>query len=157
MYDIVRYNPINQFHPFQSAYRKYNSTETAVLLTLDNTFHSIDQGMSTVLVFLDLSAAFDTIDNSILLNRLQSSFGIHDTALSWFHSYLSNRTQFLQIGNSRSSISHCPTGVPQGSLLGPMLFSLYTSPIAHIVSIPRIKTVIGSRAFRSAAPYGIVR
>ena len=90
--------------------------------------------MPTVLVSLDLSAAFDTIDNSILLNRLQSSFGIHGTALSWFHSYLSNRIQFVQIGNSRSSISSCPTVVPQGSVLGPMLFSLYSSPIAHIVS-----------------------
>ena len=53
---------------------------------------------------------------------------------SWFNSYLSNRTQFVQIGNSRSSISSCQTGVPQGSVLGPMLFSLYTPPIAHIVS-----------------------
>ena len=105
-----------------------------MLLTLDNIFHSIDPGMSTVLVSLDLSAAFDTLDHSIILNRLQFSFGIHGTALSWFHSYLSNRSQFVEIGNSRSSISSCPTGVPQVFVLDPMLFSLYTSPIAHIVS-----------------------
>ena len=122
------------FNPFQSAYRKYNSTETAMILTLDNIFHSIDQGMYTILVSLDLSAAFDTVDHIILLNRFQSSFGIHGTALSRFHSYLSNRTQFVQIGNSRSSISSCPTGVPQDSVLGSMLFTLYTFPIAHIVS-----------------------
>ena len=110
------------FNPFQSAYRKYNSTETALLLTLDNIFHSIEQGMSTVLVSLDLSAAFDTIDHSILLNRLKSSFGIHGTAFSWFHSYLSNRTQFVQIGNSQSSISSCPTGVPKASYLVPCFY-----------------------------------
>ena len=90
--------------------------------------------MSTVLVSLDLSTAFDTIDHCILINRLQSSFGIHSTALSWFHSYLSNRTQFVQIDNSRSSNSPCPTGMQQGSVLGLLLFSLYTSPIGHIVS-----------------------
>ena len=132
----VQYHIISSrnFNPFQSAYRKYSSTETVLLLTLDNIFHSIDQGMSTVLVSLDLSAAFETIDHSIFLNRLPSSFGIHGTALSWFHSYLSNRTQFVQIGNSLSSISSCPVGVLQGSVLGPMLFSLYTSPIAHMAS-----------------------
>ena len=78
--------------------------------------------------------AFDNIVNSIFLNGLQSSFGIHGNALSWFHSYLSNRTQFVQIGKCRYSISPCPTGMPQGSVLGPLLFSLYISPIVHIVS-----------------------
>ena len=67
-------------------------------------------------------------------SSLESVLLSNRTLISQIALYLSNRTQFVQIGNSRSSISSCPTGVPQGSVLGPMLFSLYTSPIAHIVS-----------------------
>ena len=122
------------FNPFQSAYRRFHSTETALLLTLDRIYHSIDQGFSTVLVSLDLSAAFDTIDHPTLLNRLSTSYGVHGAVLSWFKSYLSNRSQFVLIENSKSSISPSPIGVPQGSVLGPILFSIYISPISEIVS-----------------------
>ena len=79
----------SNFNPFQSAYRKYYSTETALLLALDSIYSSIDQGSFPLLVSLDYSSAFDTIDHNILLNRLQTCFGITDTALAWFRSYLS--------------------------------------------------------------------
>ena len=79
------------FIPNQSAYRPYHTTETALILTLDNILHAADKGSSFVLVSLDLSAAFDTIDHNILLSRLDNSFGIHGLALSWFQSYLSCR------------------------------------------------------------------
>ena len=79
----------SNFNPFQSAYRKYYSTETALLLALDNVYSSIDQGSSTLLVSLDLSTAFDILDHDILLNRLLTSFGISGSAFDWFHSYLS--------------------------------------------------------------------
>ena len=124
----------NNFNPFQLAYRRYFSTESALLLAVDNIYHAIDTGSSTVLVSLDLSAAFDTIEHSVLLNRLENSFGNTGVALAWFQSYLSDRRQFVRIGGSKYPETLCCTGVPHGSVLGPMLFSLYISPIAHIVS-----------------------
>ena len=112
----------SNFNPFQSAYLSYFSIESALPLALDNIFHAIDTGSFTVLILLNLSAAFDTIEHSILINRLQNSFGITSLALEWFQSYLSDR-QFVRIGGSKSPETPCCTGVPQGSVLGPMLFS----------------------------------
>ena len=79
------------FTPLQSAYRPRHSTETALLHTLDHIYSAADRGMPTALVSLDLSAAFDTIDHSILISRLHSSFGISGPALAWLSSYLFNR------------------------------------------------------------------
>jgi hypothetical protein len=122
------------FNSYQSAYRSNHSTETAILSTLDHIYHSCDLGMSTVLVSLDLSAAFDTVDHSILLNRLKTSFGLSGTVWAWLESYLSYRTQSVRLGNHSSSSVSLFSGVPQGSVLGPLLFAIYTSPIAHICS-----------------------
>ena len=85
-----------------------------------------------MLISLHLSAAFDTIDHTILLSRLQTSFDISGLALGWFHSYL--ESVFVCIDCSTSSVTLRTTGVPQGSVFGPMLFPLFISPIAHIVS-----------------------
>ena len=87
-----------------------------------------------MLISLDLSAAFDTIDHTILLSQLQTSFGISGLVLAWFHSYLEGCSQFVRIGCSTSPVTLCTTGVPQGSVFDPILFSLFISPIAHIVS-----------------------
>jgi exonuclease III len=122
------------FNPLQSAYRSNHSTETALLCTLDNVFHSADTGSSTLLVSLDLSAAFDTIDHKILIDRLHKTFGVSGTALSWIISYLSNRTQLVTLGKLSSSPQACESGVPQGSVLGPLLFTLYVSPMASLLS-----------------------
>ena len=121
----------SNFNPFQSAYLRYFSTESALLLALDNIYHAIDTGSSTVLVSLDLSAAFDTLEHSVLRNRLQNSFGITGLALAWFQSYLSDRRQFARIDGSKSLETPCCTGVPQGSVLGPMLFSIYLTYCSH--------------------------
>ena len=85
------------------------------------------------LILLDLSAAFDTIDHGLLLNQLERRFRICGSALAWFKSYLSDRVQSVQIENCRSDPIALNYGVPQGSVLGPILFSLYTSPIGDIV------------------------
>ena len=122
------------FNQLQSAYRPHYSTETALVLTLNNIYNSADNSKPTLLVSLDLSAAFDTIDHSILLNRLQASFGVTGYTLSWLSSYLSNRSQTVRIGQSTSASTLLESGVPQGSVLGPILFSLYVSPIGQLVS-----------------------
>ena len=89
----------------------------------------IDQQNSVILLLLDLSTAFDT---NILLSRLSNCFGITGTALEWFHSNLSNRIQFVKVDDSCSAPHVLEFGVPQGSVLGPLLYSMYTSPLGEI-------------------------
>ena len=122
------------FNHLQSAYRPHHSTETALLQTFDDIFCSADRSQPTLLVSLDLSAPFDTIDHSTLLSRLATSFGVSGAALAWLTSYLTNRTQTVRIGSVTSEPSICLSGVPQGFVFGPILFSLFISPIGRIVS-----------------------
>ena len=92
-----------------------------------------DSGNCAVLILLDLSASFDTFDHAILLDRLQIWVGIQGVALQWFHSYLKDQTFSVNIGNIFSSSAAIACGVPQGSILGPILFSLYTLPLGSIL------------------------
>ena len=129
----------NLLNPFQSAYRQLHSTETALLHILNDLLLATDSGKVSLLTLLDLSAAFDTIDHTILLTRLQHTFGISDTALSWFTSYLSDRKQTVLINSTHSKPAHLTCGVPQGSVLGPVLFTLYTSPLSTIIKSHSLK------------------
>ena len=88
----------------------------------------------SVLALLDLSAAFDTLDHAILLRRLESTFGISGLALSWFESYLSDRTQSVVVGSLMSIPIPLVFGVPQGSVLGPVLFTLYSQPLSDVLA-----------------------
>src|SRR6476619_1388837 len=122
------------FSPLQSDYRKRHSTETALLKILDDLYKIIHSKSAAVLIALNLSAAFDTIDHNVLLDRLKSTFGISGSAMSWLQSYLNSRSQFVKVGTEQSQESTVTIGVPQGSVLGPFLFSAYVSPIADIIS-----------------------
>src|SRR6476469_4860276 len=114
---------------FQSAYRRFHSTETALLRIHNGLALAINQQRVSALVLLDLSAVFDTIDHRILIQRLTSTFGVFGPALSLLSSYLLNRSHFVSINSSCSAPSTLHTGVPQGSVLGPLLFTLYTTLI----------------------------
>jgi len=118
----------------QSAYRKFHSTETALLKVFSDLCKAVDEGNICLLGLLDLSAAFDTVDHHILLTRLNSSFGISGTVLDWFRSYLNDRRQFVSMSGCKSSFSNVRCGIPQGSILGPLLFILYTSPLTDIIN-----------------------
>jgi hypothetical protein len=120
--------------PFQSAYRKFHSTETALLRIQNDLLLAMNKQKLSALVLLDLSAAFDTIDHNILLARLSSTFGISGSALSLLSSYLLDRSQSVSINSHCTPPSPMETGVPQGSVLGPLLFCLYTTPLSYIFS-----------------------
>ena len=115
------------FPCMQSAYRQFHSTETALVKIKNDLLLAMDNKKVILLVLLDLSAAFDTIDHGILLNILHSSFGLNESVLAWIKSYLSNRQQKIMIEDATSKNFDVPYGVPQGSRLGPLLFTLYTS------------------------------
>ena len=123
----------HNFSPLQSAYRPGFSTETALCHIFNNLSNIYGNRNCAVMVGLDLLAAFDTINHRILLDRLHSDFGIDGLALSWLRSYLSNRSQYVKLGDHTSPSAALLAGVPQGSVLGPLLFTTYTSPLSDIV------------------------
>ena len=118
---------------YQSAYKSQHSTETALLKVTTDLLNATDTGHVSILAMLDLSAAFDTLDHGLLLERLKRSYGIRDTVLDWFSSYLSFRQQSVVVKDEQSVASDLKFGVPQGSVLGPILFSLYAQPLSKIL------------------------
>ena len=133
----------NLIRPPQSAYRPLHSTETALLKTHHSTetallkitndiLLALDSGYGSLLTLLEPSAAFDTNDHCILLNRLHHMYSISATALSWFSSYLTNRTQSVFVDDNVSQVSSLSYDVPQGSVLGSIFFILYTKPLSDL-------------------------
>jgi len=110
------------FEEFQSAYKSHHSTETALVKVQNDILKAIDNNRSVVLLLLDLSAAFDTADHSILLSILQNRFGIRNIVLKLFHSYLDSREQFVSVNGIESSKKHLPYGFCAWT---PIVFPLY--------------------------------
>ena len=119
--------------PLQSAYRKDHSTETAITKIHHDIITSLDEGRCTVLASLDLSAAFDTVDHDILLHRLWTYYGIRGIAHQWFSSYLRDRQTKICINSSYSESRRLKCGVPQGSVLGARLYTMYTRQMSAIM------------------------
>ena len=117
-------NKHNIFCESQFGFRANHNTTQAILKCIDTLSCSIDQHLHTIAIFLDFSKAFDTINHDILLVKL-SHYGVRGKALEWFRNYLSNRKQFVQIDNHNSELRPISCGVPQGSILGPLLFIIY--------------------------------
>ena len=117
----------------QSAYKMHHSTETALLKVTSDILDLVDDKNLCLLVLLDLTAAFDTIDHEILLNRLKKSFLVSGTVLTWFEPYLTNRFYCVKVRNETSQNLPLIYGVSQGSVLGPVLFNMYTKPLSALI------------------------
>ena len=114
----------NIFYQYQFGFRKHHSTSHAIITLVERVTKALDTGKYIVGVFLDLKKAFDTVDHSILLKKLEK-YGIRGNMHKWFKSYLSFRVQFVEYNNCHSDNKQITHGVPQGSILGPLLFILY--------------------------------
>ena len=131
---LTSYMTDNNLHEYlQSAYKPGHSTETALVKVQNDILTSNDQHGIVILILLDLSAAFDTIDHDVLFSRMESTLGITGPALEWFRSYLGDRTLRVQIDDSFSESQEILWSVPQGSVLGPLLFLIYLLPLGILI------------------------
>ena len=124
---------LDMHETFQSAYRPHHSTETALLRVQDDIASVLDKNRGVLLAMIDLSAAFDTIDHCSFTALFPHKYGVDGTALGWFQSYLAGRLLCVRVGDHRSDPQTLSCGVPQGSVLGPVVFNLYTTPLEQIV------------------------
>jgi hypothetical protein len=132
---LHEYLAANDLLPYnQSAYRKKHTTETAMLRVWSDILQAADTKQVTLLGMLDISAAFDCVDHSLLLKRLETGFGLIDVVLDWLRSFLTDRTQQVAYAGRLSPIQAMLFGVLQGSVLGPLLYVLYTAELSQIVA-----------------------
>ena len=117
----------------QHGYKKYHSTETLMLGVMNDLLIGFDSRKATVMILIDLSAAFDTVDLDRFIDILKFEIGICGVVLVWFRSFLVGRTQRVMIDGSLSEGLLALFGVPQGSVLGPVLFNIYTRTLANVI------------------------
>jgi hypothetical protein len=123
----------NLLPQYQSAYRRNFSTETALLKMVNDGLWCMEKQLVMPLVVMDLSAAFDTVDHTVLISVLSTNFGVEGNAQKWFKSYLTSRKMHTQIGNSVSASKDITFSVPQGSVAGPVLFTAYASTLPSCI------------------------
>ena len=127
------YNYLNEYqfiYRHQSGFRSFHSVVTCLLSNTNDWYFNLDEGKCTGIVFVDLKKAFDTVDHEILISKL-SHYGVKNTELKWFCSYLSNRRQCCKVNGESSNFEYIRCGVPQGSCLGPLLFLLYINDMPY--------------------------
>uniref|UniRef100_A0A8C5GQG5 Reverse transcriptase domain-containing protein n=1 Tax=Gouania willdenowi TaxID=441366 RepID=A0A8C5GQG5_GOUWI len=121
------------YDKYQSGFRSIHSTETALVKVSSDVMMAADSGRYTVLTLLDLTSAFDTVDHNTLIHRLKSEMGFSGAVLQWFASYINGRTFNVAFNDVMSNVSTLSCGVPQGSVLGPVLFLLYLMPLGRLI------------------------
>ena len=124
-------------HNGQYGFRMNHSTELAAIELADRILKDIDNKKLSLAIYMDLSKAFDTLDHNILIKKLQY-YGVIGTPLNWFQSYLTDRTQYVEVNNESSSLQTILTAVPQGSILGPLLFLIYMNDIPNASDLLRL-------------------
>jgi retron-type reverse transcriptase len=118
-------------YELQFGFREAHSTPLAIIKLMENIIASLDKGEFSAAIFLDFSKAFDTVNHSILLQKL-SHYGVRGVSNDWVRSYLHERTQFSSFGGKLSTTTKITCGVPQGSILGPLLFLIYINDLGNI-------------------------
>ena len=141
IFERLMYNRLNSFinkHKIlcnnQFGFRKQHDTNMALIIMVDKILKAMNEGEFVIGLFLDLCKAFDTLNHDILLKKLYK-YGIRGNSYLWFNSYLSNRKQYVNYNGTTSSVSNIICGVPQGSILGPLLFIIYVNDIINVSNI----------------------
>ena len=119
-------------NPSHHGFRAKHSTTTGLIQMYDSWIEAVESGQLSVACFLDLSAAFDVVDHPLLLDKLRL-YGFSGCALEWISSYLSGRSQAVYIDGFMSAALPLSSGVPQGSILGPLLYVVYTNELPEII------------------------